>query len=143
MKGLFIDDNEEIVVKFVLAQDKSTNEFYVDVKKEGLEKTYADKIDVNLVEEHEVVFKRPGFKDKTDILSKSTSILGSNADGMKISIDVAIARFKAMVSLIKRWTFKDNDGNDVPVSEENVSKLDPFIAAIISAQFDTQVGGMF
>ena len=141
MKGLFIKADDEIVVKIFLANGKD-GRLYSDIDKLKLVEVADGQVEESQVEEHEVIFKKPSFGDRTKILSKATSILGDGANGVNINIDIAVARFKAMSSLIKRWSFKDDQGNPLPVTEANIYQMDPIVATMIAVQFDNGTGGI-
>lgn len=137
MKGLLITENDKINIKVALAQDKD-GKLLCDVNKDMLLKTYGDIVQDETVEEHVVTFRRPTFKDNVDI-SSGVDLSGTEGD-FRVRFNPLSLRYARFTSLIQSWTFKDEEGKDLPAIEENIKQLDPVVANIIGIQLDGEIG---
>ena len=135
MIDLFVDNNAEIVVRVYVAKDKMENVVAADTRAALM----ADNpifTNSTEVEEYKFVFKQPSFKDSVDLSGDAFNY--SIADG-DVGFNIMAMRYAKMSKLIKSWDLKDSGGNAVPANEENVSKLNPVIASVVSAQLDLAI----
>lgn len=131
--NILILDNEEIVISFCLYVLKDGS-FAMAETKEKLKEIYAsENIDFDKVENHNVVFKKPSFSDMAKIFSSVNTQDGLNLDFNPIEI-----RFKRMEYLIKKWSFKDESGKEIPATKENVGKLNPSLANFIGTLLEIE-----
>ena len=136
MINLFVDPDDEIIVKFAVAVDKDSR-VYADVDSESL-KSALRKIECE-IEDHQAIFKKPSFGDAVDMVG---TMYKTNIEG-SISINPLEDRYQKMVKLIKSWTMIDAKGNKMPTSEKNIKSLHPVIADIISTQLEIEIGSIF
>lgn len=134
MVDVFVKPNDEIVVNFAIAVD-SKGKVYADLNYEDL-KEMVSNVSAE-VEKHKVVFKKPSFGDT---VAMSEAIYGT-ADG-RISFNAATDRLAKMTKLIKSWSFKDGEGNELKPTEGNIKALHPVIADFIASQLELEIGNM-
>ena len=71
-------------------------------------------------EEMVFVFKRPAWGETKDIMSNSIRVM----DG-KGEIDLYKLMDARLKVLLRAWPMKDEDGNPVPVTPEDINRLSP------------------
>lgn len=81
-----------------------------------------------------VVFRQATYKDNVEISKKSIT-----TDGETITASPSTLRYERFVLLIKSWDFKNEEGNEVPITRENIDSLHPAIAGAILVQLDASV----
>lgn len=136
MKNLFISENDEITIKFVLAETK-TGKLLAENSKEVLNAVHDDLVNQSTIEEHEVVFRRPSFGD----LVKLTGNINLDSSA-SVNFNPFAIRSIRMSNLIKRWTLLDEDGKTKAATAETVAKLNPIIANVIGSQLETELGNV-
>ena len=130
MIKLFVNPEDTITIKLAVAVDQIGNQIYVDANKKDLEIMLKDV--EHVIEEYEVVFKRPSFKDAVEI---NQSLYSSTIDG-KISFNPLQDRYKKITSLIKSWNLTNENGDAMEPNKDNVNKLHPTIAEFLANQLD-------
>ncbi|MCD6435528.1 MAG: hypothetical protein J7L15_04000 [Clostridiales bacterium] len=135
MQDLFIKENEEFTVDFVVATDKEGT-IWCDITEESLKEMVIEGKEYDF-QKYKVVFKKPSFGDT---ISLYDSIF--KTDGQSIEFNPLEARYRKIVLLLKSWDLKDSEGNEVPAKESNVMSLHPIIASIIGTQVDFITGGL-
>ena len=136
MSGIFVNPDDEIIVRIVVARNKH-GAIFTENSMSLLKETYQeDEIDESTIEEFEAVFRQPSFKDAVEL---STEFSLSTTNEASVDFNPVDARFRKMSKLLKSWTFKEEDGTAVPPTEENVAKLHPTIATVIGNTLDAQV----
>jgi hypothetical protein len=135
MKNLFITQDDEIIVNFVVAQTKE-GRLVADVVREML-RGYPD-LDEESIEQHQAVFRRPSFKDLVELTGNIN--LQSSAT-TTVNFNPFASRLLRMERLIKRWTLKNGD-RDMPATSDSVEQLNPVLANVIGAQLETELGGI-
>ena len=138
MSGIFIEPNEEIEINiFVAISEKG--EVFSDTDLKLVEEDFeGNKEDIVT---YTVKFRKPDYKAEVEIYS---DILKSNQDGESntespLSLDLAGVTYKRFVTLIKSWTFKDDEGKAIPPTQENIDKLHPSIARAITSELADHV----
>ena len=129
MQNLFINDDDEVIVKFSVAEDKDGT-IFCHVDKEVLINSLEEECEVK---GYEAVFKKPSFGD-TMALYDSTLSVNSNAD---INFNPFTARYNKVIALIKRWNLTESEEKP---TEEDVKKLHPTIANTIGLQLEALIG---
>jgi len=124
MKSLFVNQKDLIVVKVVVAKDKKNENLYISNSKEDL--LGKKEVDKDSLEEYEVRFKHSDYGDSVNIYSNSVNI-----EGNSVKVDPMAVRYKRFITLIKDWTFTDEDGKSLKVSEDNINALHPDLANFI------------
>jgi len=130
MISIFIDENDEITIDFFIGTDEDGKIYIGDIEKDI-------KVNENEIERHFVVFKRPSFGDVVDITNK---IFGTE-DG-QFAFNAMSDKLNKVSKLIKRWSFKDKDGNDIKPDEKQIRALSPKIADYISEKLSQEVGSI-
>ena len=135
MINLLVQPDDEIEIKFIVAEDNN-GKVFADHNKEALIEIlkHAD----YKMEEHKAVFKRPSFKD---LLNLNQSIYGTG-DG-KISFNPMEDRYHKMTKLLKSWSLKNEKGEAIPATKDNLDKLSPVVVDIIAIQLETEIGGIY
>ena len=119
---MFIDKDAEIKVEvFVLEKvDGSFSAWSSETKPEKLQ---------DGIQKYEIFFRMPTYKDNLIFLDAGVKF----DEKGQLSFVTNQSRFTRFVTLLKRWTFKDSDGNDIPATSENAEKLvAPIVSVIIS-----------
>jgi hypothetical protein len=132
MPKLFVDGENEIVIKVVVA-DSPNGQVFAGASKDELDLEIDDLKDED-VAELSFTFKQPSFKDSVDM---AKSVL-SSTDGQSLDFNPLAARYEKMVTLIKSWNLTDVNGNPVEPTEANISKLHPVVANTVALQLDAQ-----
>lgn len=137
MQNLFINPNDEFIIKFSVAIDKDDT-IFCDLLRENLIsrlEAMDRKVDDFTIEDYSAVFKKPSFGDSTTLYSE---ILSLSDSGMQFN--PVKARYNKMTALIKSWDLK---GEENKPTEEEIKKLHPVIANVIGIQIDLIIGGIF
>ena len=131
MTDIFVQDNDEIRIVVAIGKNRHGAIFAANDTVE-LKELYEDEaLDESTIQEFEVIFKQPSFKDSVE-LAMDFSI--GNEKGFEFN--PVASRYKKITKLIKSWTLKDGEGNAVPATENNVAKLHPSVAGIIGTSLD-------
>jgi len=133
MIDLFVKENEEIKIEIVVGVNKEGN-ILCEAEKDL--KEIKDVI-IGEIEEYFIIFKKPNFKDTSEISGDSISIDANSG----VSFNLLEVRMNKIKKLLKNWNLKNSDGNIMPAIEENVEKLHPAIAATIGTELDVATGG--
>jgi hypothetical protein len=137
MQNLFINPEEEFVIRFSVATDKY-NTIFCDLTKESLIeslKHMGKEISDFTIEEYKAVFRKPSFGDSMDLYN---DIFNVN-DKFGVTFNPIVARYNKIMALIKSWNLK---GKEEKPSEEDVRQLHPVIANAIGIQIDLETGGV-
>lgn len=138
MISIFIDENDEIAIDFFIGKDKDGKIYVGDIEEDVKLNVNGNlKIGDNEIEKHFAVFKRPSFGDVVDITNK---IFGTE-DG-QFAFNAMSDKLNKVSKLIKRWSFKDKDGNDIKPDEKQIRALSPKIADYISEKLSQEVGSI-
>ena len=135
MQDLFVKNDEEFTVDFVVATDKDGT-IWCDITEESLREMVIEGKEYEY-QKYKVVFRKPSFGDT---ISLYDSIF--RTDGQSIEFNPLEARYRKIALLIKSWDLKDSEGNLVPTDESNIMDLHPIIASIIGTQVDFITGGL-
>lgn len=136
MRSLLIDENDEIVVHFVIAWSKDGRNVRAEVTRDDLQALYGDTIDDSTIQEHTATFRRPSFGDTV----RMSQNVYATSDGLRVDFNPYVMRMGRLSSLIKSWTLADGEGNPIPATPESVAKVDPVVAQIIGIQLDAEIG---
>ena len=132
MINLFVQENDEIKIKFAVAVSKDSGSLYVDISRSDLETMVKD-FECE-IEDHFVIFKKPSFKDMVE-MSK-----GFSSDGVEVKIDVMKGKMQRLLTLLKSWSVRDAQGNIIIPSEGIIEKLHPIVAEFLVDQLDLELG---
>ena len=128
MNNLFVNPEEMITVRIFVGQ--VNGKVVASSKEADLKKDNKD-LDLESVESHQVTFRRPNYKDNVDIMK-----LTMTTDGESLRADIATLRYERFVSLVKEWTFKDENGNMIPANRVNINKLHGLVANAVMDSLD-------
>lgn len=138
MQGLFIDKDEEILVKFTVAKDKDNN-IYCDSNEDLILKTIlalGKKREDFEINNYRATFRRPSFGDSIKLYDSLFTV----KDGVgNVNFNPVMAMYRKISSLIKQWDLK---GVEETPSKEDILQLHPVVGACIGNQLDAMVGGM-
>jgi len=131
MIDLLVKEDDSIVIPCAVA--KTTHGAIVcDTNAAILQQNYENLV-TEAIEEHQVFFKLPSFKNVVDL---STEFSVSADRGL--DFNPTATRYEKMRKLIKSWTFKDAEGSELPATPENIDALHPIIANYLGAELDIQ-----
>ena len=139
MNNLFVKDEDEIKIEILVAQTKE-GYIYCEAKKDkkDLEKLINNDELEGKIEEYTVIFKKPNFKDMSEISNNMVNVNSENG----VNFNLLGVRMSKMKKLLKKWDFKDNEGKEIPVNDENIDKLNPIIAGTIGTELDNATSGV-
>jgi hypothetical protein len=132
MSNLFIKPDDEIKITFAIAFDEN-KKVYSAFHKEELEEMF--KGSKTTINEVNVVFKKPSFKDIVE-LSNQKLTTGSNG----LTFNPFLDRYHKMIKLMKSWSLTDNDGNAIKPTEEAIGELSPCIADTMARLLEVEIG---
>lgn len=135
MQNLFVDENDEFVIRFSVATDK-IGTIFCDLNREilekGLEAIEAKPEDFE-IKDYSATFKKPSFGD----ISNLSETMFITKDGDSIGFNPIVARYNKIVVLIKSW---DLTGEKIKPTEADIKKLHPVIANAMGIQIELQIG---
>ena len=137
MQNLFINPEDEFIIKFCVAIDKDDT-IFCDLEKKSLLSSLESMgrmVSDFTIEEYQAKFKKPSFGDTMELYN---SIFSVNED-MGVNFNPVIARYNKIVALIKSWNLK---GEETKPSPEEIRQLHPVIANAIGIQIDFETGGV-
>ena len=130
---IFVDRNAEITVTLFVYSGENESGFWTKNNQKNKPENIDEKTDG--VQPYNLVFRLPNDKDSVELMDSGVQF--SMEGGMQISTGaVSFGRFSR---LLKSWDFKDADGNPIPVSQENIGRLDPGIARCIIEDLEGQI----
>jgi len=138
MQNLFINPEDEFVIKFCVAIDKDDT-IFCDLEKESLVSSLESmgrQVSDFTIEEYNASFKKPSFGDTSRLYGSIFSV--NNDTG--VNFNPVMARYNKIVALIKSWNLK---GKDEKPTEEDILSLHPVIANAIGMCIDDITGGIF
>ena len=129
MSGLFIKPSDEIKIVFytVLGPDE---ELHCNVDKKELLKIEGAKEEA--IKEHGIVFRMPNYKDNVETFGKAVKIEGDN-----VQVDPIALRYMRFCTLLKSWTFKDDNEKSIPPDPRFINELNPILAGLILDELQT------
>ena len=131
MKNLFIDEAEEIVINFTVAEAQDGT-IYCGIDKEKFVKDLEEGCEIN---DYKAVFKKPNFGDTVNIYDFMFNVR-DNAS-VNLNLNPVLARYNKIIALIKSW-----DLTDEKPTEQVIRKLHPIIANTIGIQLESLVGNV-
>lgn len=135
MSNLFISESDEIVISFVIGTDKK-GQVFADTDRESMFRNNRN-LDKDIeIEDHEIVFKKPSFGDIVN-LNKSFTISSSS---QSLDFNPWELRYARMRALLKRWSFKNRDGEDIAPDPNLIDSLNPVVANLIGSILDDSIG---
>lgn len=122
--SIFVDENEVFPIKIYYKEFRDENNIliYIDVSGEPLEDW----------EELEAYFCQPSVSSFSEILEEATVL---NSLSQKPVIRTRILRDLTLLYLMKSWSIKGEDDQQVPINEQTISKLDFKIANELFLQY--------
>jgi len=135
MKGLFIEDNDVVVVEvFVTNVD---DKLFANHDKEKLISDIGDKKDVvdDDIDSLKFTFKVPNYKDEVSIVDGA---IRSDSDD-NLEIDAAAVRYERFVTLLRDWDITDAKDKKVPPNRENINKINPVLAIAVMNALDEKM----
>jgi hypothetical protein len=137
MHNLFIKKDDEFEIVFWVAEDKDNGTLSCDITEEDLKGLLQDGREYD-IQEYKAVFRKPSFGDTIDLYDRIFSV---NPDST-VEFNPLMARYKKISLLLKSWTLKDSEDNDVAITEDNIANLHPMIASAIGIQVDIETAGL-
>lgn len=129
MKNLFVNPNDTFEVN-VYVDDRNDNTKITSFWPKDEEKS-------ENVSENKITFRRPGYGDNVQILSSSLKVV----DGA-IQLDPNLLRYERFCTLIKEWTFCDENDKVMGITRENINKLNPDVANFVIAEMEKKLESM-
>jgi len=126
---IFIDPNETIKIKIYVVEKDGAD--YASPEAKYLTDYETITEGKSNIQEYEVVFRKPTYKDSVDITKKAIS-----SDGESFSIDPVTLKYERLAVLLKDWSFVDATGEKVPVTRGNINKLSPVVAETIAEELE-------
>jgi hypothetical protein len=77
-------------------------------------------------------FKRPNFRDQSEIMDASIAYEVTGEARFQLSL----MKMNRLLYLLQEWSLKDSEGKPVEVKEETIEKLDPIIGSYLSGHLD-------
>lgn len=127
MKNLFVNPNDTFEVNVCIGTGKNS----LPEIKEKIDKNDKD------ATEYSITFRRPGYGDNVQILSSSLKVV----DGA-IQLDPNLLRYERFCTLIKEWTFKDENDRIMEITRKNINKLNPDVANFVIAEMEKKLETM-
>lgn len=124
---LFLDKDAEIKVELSVIENENGG---VVVWPKG--QNPFKNIDESKAKSYEVFFRYPTYKDNLVFLDSGVKF----DDNGILSFVSNQSRYTRFVTLLKRWTFKDEEGKDVAATAENAERLDPTLSAVIVSELE-------
>lgn len=134
MQNLFIENDEEFVIRFSVAVDKKGT-IFCDIDRKSLEDLVTGYEDMDM-EDYKVVCKKPSFGDSLELYN---SIFSVN-DDTGVNFNPLLARYNKIIALIKSWNLK---GEEEKPTVQDIRSLHPVIATVIGIQIDAETGSIF
>lgn len=134
--SLFINESDEIVVVFYIAESIKTPGFvFADTDKNTLIRIGGDEIDPTAIESHQASFRTPSFGDTNRIMDSGVKM----SESEMFTVSPNQIRLERICTLIKSWSFKDGSGGEVRPTRENVKKLHPVVALTLGMALEGQL----
>lgn len=137
MQNLFVSENDEFVINFVVAIDKKGT-IFCDINEDSLKETMAglSNFDNCEIKKYEAVFKKPSFGDTMSLYESIFSVNNQSS----VNFNPVLARYRKIALLIKKWDLTP-DGSSIKPTEDQIRSLHPVIANAIGIQVDAETGG--
>ena len=84
--------------------------------------------------EMEFVFKYPNWQDDLFIRDKAMEVQNGS-----VILNASLVRYKKFSRLLTNWNLTDEEGNILPMDDENFAKLDPYVLNIIMDKLDSYI----
>jgi hypothetical protein len=133
MNNLFVKKDEIISVKIYVGTNKDATKIFADLSSEKLTKNNPD-VEKTTIEEHTVNFRKPNYGNLVEMMKNSVK-----TDGITVEINPVVLRHSRLIILTKDWTFKDEDGNPIKVTTQNIENLSPIIADVIASGLEEEL----
>lgn len=135
--NIFVNKESELVVSVYVYKNKQNKlcawtENQMDLKPEYLEKDSPEVVN------YKAYFRMPTYKDNVDLFDAAVQV---DKDG-QIKISSSQITFFRFVRLLKNWNIKDEKGEDIPATSENVSQMDSVVANVIAKDLEIQVSAI-
>ena len=127
MSGLFIKANETITITIFIAKDKNGNSMFNILEEELLDKG----VSKEEIKKEEIIFRKPSYRDNVQILNKAVTVQGDS-----VHVDPMLLRYNRFCTLLKSWTFKDEDGNEIPANARYINDINTDLANTILDELD-------
>jgi len=132
--SFFIDNNEEITVVVHSCKNSKNKTVYwkqnISEKKPTEINESSTNVTTNILK-----FRLPTYKDNMDIMD---SAINMGSDG-KFSFSASKLAFNRFSSLLKSWDFVDGKNQLIPVSDQNIHKMDNNLAQVIMRDLEMQI----
>jgi len=129
MNSLTVNKEDIMKIEFYEAKNAEGTVMYISSKKEEL--SNSKDVAQETIKKHEVIFRKPNFKDNTNILSKAIKVESGN-----IVVDPVMLKYVRFVTLLKDWDLIDDDGMPMSPNSTSVDKLDSDVANLIMDQLE-------
>jgi hypothetical protein len=137
MVGLLVEKGEEIIISLTVAFSEDGRVF-ADSDKEAMMSMFKSTGVKDIVyKDYEAVFRRPTFADVTEVGHALTVQQGAG-----LSFDINRSKSRMVVSLLKKWDFKNDKDEPIPATEENVNSLCPAVGQALADALDAEISGL-
>lgn len=82
----------------------------------------------------EFVFKYPNWQDDLFIRDKAMEVQNGS-----VILNASLVRYKKFSRLLTNWNLTDEEGNILPMDDENFAKLDPYVLNLIMDKLDSYI----
>jgi hypothetical protein len=129
---ILINKDAEIKIDILIGQDPDG-----DLRCWEKSESKPEDVKDSTIESHTVVFRYPTFKDNMLFLDSSLKV-SSSGEVMVVSNQLKYTR---LVTLLKSWSFLDDSGKPIPVTEEYINLIDPEILEILVSSLEKVING--
>ena len=133
MKSLFVSKEETVTVDVYSFINEEKGEMYISENKDVLLKK-SSATEEQIVK-NSVVFRVPTYGDNKAIYEDSVRI-----ENGEVHMDPFKLRHNKFVLLVKDWDFKDETGEPLSVSVDNVNNMSPALADLILDELEKIIG---
>lgn len=135
---IFVKPDDEIKIEFIIVKSTKGELLCHRDREDLLFDRKKDDIDMDTLEDHYVIFRKPSF---ADVVSINRGSIKTSEKGVEVNpLDI---RFSNMNILLKSWSFKDSEGNPIPTNEENLKQLDHNVANVVGTLLEVEIGVVF
>ena len=124
---LFVDKDAEIKIELSVAENEKGGIVAWPKGQNPFKNT-----DESKAKNYEIFFRYPTYKDNLVFLDSGVKFDENGG----LSFVSNQSRYTRFVTLLKRWTFKDEEGKEVAATAENAEKLDPILSAVIVSELE-------
>lgn len=114
-----------------------TEEEFLEIKKTAAKDVIVD--DSKKINKLKTKWQKVNWKDQNDIYSKSIKIIPISDGSSRTEIDGIKYRDNRLKKNLVDWDLKDDDGNKIECTHENIDNLIPEVAEELISQYDSLI----